>query len=674
MSVAFIAPGKALLYAPRQPVLWRALRQSATVTQPPGTGLAAIAGLSGWWDAGTLDGLHDASGASVTAWVGAVATVADKSGGARPMAPYSFAAASVPAGQPRVSGLLGAVGRNAATAGLLQPALDPDLGFQVPAVSFDSGSAWTRWLVWSRPNLRQGSGKDAQDVTLLMAGGVPVLTLQSVPAAALTLFPAAPTAAVVGAVTRRHTHSVLLRHLPGSGVDVWLDGVKVLTGQDNPIAAGSSDPMTLLHDMTPQGSAQCWLHEAATWEHAVTDADASAILQAGTRWTVGARKGVSLLFNGQSNATNWVVNDGAAQLMAQGVGWYLGALAWNVAASYGQTLDAGHGLYYVNAFYGGTFLNDPQDGSDPSTWQLGTDGTNDQAYIAGLSAEDRADICAIVWPWSETDSIRSYSEKATYKAAVRRFIALERAMVGDAATALPHLWWNAMPFGSGTSDGTQMVRETMAELAASDPDNCFCMLPMTADSDPRNEQDGDHLDAVDNVRLGRLAVPVAARALLAAGHADALTAPPIGLPLTGGPAMIHAYRESATSVLITVQHDAGTDLALNGLAAQGKGFTVMDGGSVAQPGTLVAASACARVDATHLRLTLSTPLANAAANCLLFYPYGTARIGRGNAVTDNWSSLPKPAGWDIAADLGSAWNIDFPLAATAEPLALSDTP
>jgi hypothetical protein len=165
---------------------------------------------------------------------------------------------------------------------------------------------------------------------------------------------------------------------------------------------------------------------------------------------------------------------------------------------------------------------------------------------------------------------------------------------------------------------------------------------------------------------------MAARALLAAGQGDTLGSIPAGIAALGGPRIVSAVRESATSILLTVAHDAGDDLLVPLQAANGAGFAVMDGGAVGAAGVIRVASACARVDATHLRITLSSPLTNPGG--LLFYPYGGATIGRGNAVTDNAAGLAKPAGWDIAADLGSAWSLNFPLQATAAPIPLSSSP
>jgi hypothetical protein len=59
-------------------------------------------------------------------------------------------------------------------------------------------------------------------------------------------------------------------------------------------------------------------------------------------------------------------------------------------------------------------------------------------------------------------------------------------------------------------------------------------------------------------------------------------------------------------VVLTIAHDADTDLVVPLLAASGLGFLVMDGGTVSSPGTLRRATACVRVDATHLRLTLAS--------------------------------------------------------------------
>ena len=74
------------------------------------------------------------------------------------------------------------------------------------------------------------------------------------------------------------------------------------------------------------------------------------------------------MVNGQSNAL-YGYTDGAWHLMAQGVAWYLGALAYNVLGTPGTTMIGGGALYKATAnAFNGSFLADPNDGSAPSTW------------------------------------------------------------------------------------------------------------------------------------------------------------------------------------------------------------------------------------------------------------------------------------------------------------------
>jgi hypothetical protein len=186
-----------------------------------------------------------------------------------------------------------------------------------------------------------------------------------------------------------------------------------------------------------------------------------------------------------------------------------------------------------------------------------------------------------------------------------------------------------------------------------------------------------HRDIPDNQRFGMLAAPLVARVVLSVAGGDTIESIPTGIPAVGGPVVTHVYRQSDTNLIVTVQHDCGTDLIVPATqAAVGAGWAVMDGGSVASPGVIVTATSCERLNATQLQITLAQSLVNASAACLLFYPYGTGMMGRGNSVTDNLSEVAPPAGWDIVADLGSGWSLNMPLhvpMSTASGVALSDT-
>lgn len=684
MGALLIAPGIAQSLGFGRIALWCPL--SELTGSPVGSGPVPsdISGLGAWWDAGSFGSLAGSDGTVLSGWNQAVAQLQDKSGNSVTLSPFTaLAPAGLPAATARVNGLLGGVARIAGGSGTLAPALDPDGGFQTSSALFDLSSGWTLYFVWSRPNWRQNSGYDSLPITLARAGNVPLLQADSAGGQNRLIFlPSSGPTVLITTLERRHSHAVAIRFNGGNTADVWLDGTPLVQSVTFPGASGS---LTLLHDGTAMGAAQCWFHEAAFWPRSLTDAEMIVLAQCPSRWILGARRGVTLLINGQSNAINYSLNDGAAALLVQGMAWHLGALAYNVVALTGNptayTMQSGHGLYpAVDGSYPGSFLNDPNDGSDPSTWNLGQDGLATETVVGGLNTADEADICALFWPWNETDSLRDYSEKSTFKSAVQRFLSLERGMLSAAAAGLPLISWNAIPYGS--NGGIQMHREVMWELSQDGVSDVIIGNPQTSDSNPRGSSwdpntglwsggDTAHRDSADNQRFACLAAPVVSRAILQASGGDTIKSIPAGIPTVGGPRIESAVLQSGNQVLITVQHDCGTDLKVQLQALSGAGFAVMDGGSVAYPGPIIQATSCARISATQLLVTLTQAPQSPPGSCLLFYPYGPVEIGRGNAVTDNYSEIAKPQSWDIGGDLGSDWDLDFPLAATAEPVVLS---
>jgi len=690
VSGLLVAPGGRKLTVSAGGLMLLTSAPPGVVIAPPitttGPVLSDIAGLLGWWDASTPAGLRTGAGAAVGGFSVAAANLVNAvSGGpAMALATSSGYGAASPTGfiaRPRLVGSNGGLGATLANNyGPVAPLVDNSLNASVPGLAMNGSVSRTLHLVWSRPaRASQPFNNNLPGpLTLLSIGGAPVLTLGNAGGAdALTLFGTVLSAAL----TTRHTHSVTLRWAAGGGIDAWVDDAPAATGVANAIAAGASGIGLGL------GSAGCYLHELAVWDHALSSVDMATLLtglaSVSKRWVRGPRKGIRLLAMGQSNASYFMAD--AESVLQETIRYHLGALGVDVFTgdnrlpqTSGGTTPGGTPLY---ASPGGFFLSDPGTGADPSTWAC---SASVDAILNSVGTAELPDFAGIWFYYSENDSGRNYSEKATYRGAVLAYANHLRSLVGRTAATMPLLEISALPFSGANAPaapnnvaGMYAIREAVADLAADASTGTAVVLPNTSAAWGRGAAadgtggDNNHLDGADNLRHARLAGPMIARALVAAGAADATTLP-AGLPAVGGPRIVSAQRQGAASILVTVQHDAGADLRLPGGAAQGWGWQLLDGWvSVGAPGVAIAVTTVARMSATTLLLTLASPMSNPASACRMYYGYGNQKIGRGSAVTDNYSAATRPAGCDIAADLGAAWAPDMPLAVTPYGMALS---
>ncbi len=315
MSVVLIRPGHPLLVKSGKPLLWQVSGSGAASgsgasggTGSGGSGSSgsggaggagsggsgssgsggsgsgtlypsAIAGLTGWWDAGAISGVLSPSGVALTMFGASVGSLADQSGAGAPLSVYhgGSSGTTAPIATPRLNGLLGGLGRNMVVpptlpaSGQQLPVMDPDQGLISAAMPLGSGAAWTLYLVWSRPNWRQNSTAASP---LLATDGTVVLAADNTAGSnRLVLFPGAQQTVLTTALTRRHSHAVILRNTAGSGVDVWLDGTQVATLAPNPLTSALTAPLLFLHNGGINGGAECWFHEAATWQHALAAGD-----------------------------------------------------------------------------------------------------------------------------------------------------------------------------------------------------------------------------------------------------------------------------------------------------------------------------------------------------------------------------------------------------------------
>jgi hypothetical protein len=424
-------------------------------------------------------------------------------------------------------------------------------------------------------------------------------------------------------------------------------------------------------------------------------------LQSGTAASSSGGAGSTGLSNitllsgpGQSNAGYAETQDGALLAMAQATTFYLQAAgAPAVLTSWVNQGEAGTEVSGIGvmeivtpALYAGAFLANSAgaaySAATAAAAALGVCGTGYSDYVAGLSEAQLSQVNALISYWGENDSLEfSPADKAVYKAAIVNLLAQIRGMLGKTAAELPMLFFGP-PYGLLPNYITYppTLREVWAELDADPAQNFHWAVRQTYDTISRNEfwnaatgvasggnTDGGHRSATDNVILFKRAALPAARAILAANGLSAALLP-AALGAGTGPAITDATL-SGTDLMVTVTHDGGNDLVVPLLAAQGVGFALMDGGNTASPGNIIQAISCARVDSTHLLVTLASAPVSAHTQCRLLYPWAgeywavqpDTEIGRGCAVTDNFSTIVKPVGYDINAALGNGWAANMPL-------------
>jgi hypothetical protein len=271
--------------------------------------------------------------------------------------------------------------------------------------------------------------------------------------------------------------------------------------------------------------------------------------------------------------------------------------------------------------------------------------------------------------WHENDSARTYAEKAVWKAAWQRFIALVRAEFGITTPALMPVF-DCTPMPSvGNASGHAMVYESVCELAADPTNALYVALRQMGDCDASTlgvYTGSYHTNYVSYVDFSTRASFFMGCTLDSLAGISRI---PAAMGTGAGPAITGASL-SGNVVTVNITHDAGNALVLNGNASTGAGWSVIDqGGSPDMPGVQIPAIAVSAPSATTLAITLAWPPVSATA-ARLHYPWGNDRIGYGDAVTDNRAILtyaPGIAGAESTpgASLGTSMPIQRPITLNA---------
>jgi hypothetical protein len=428
----------------------------------------------------------------------------------------------------------------------------------------------------------------------------------------------------------------------------------------------------------------------------------TAALAALGRYRTGKAPTVILTHMGQSNAGNLTAS-GSFPLSRALIAYETGALAcdWvrpsqlaNGRQLYGN--DNG-GVADTTSYLRRTTVATGAAITDPALYEAG-DTLNALFTTLGALPPYLKGCLAGIWAYyGEAASATAeaggtpYDLKSRNVGAWKNFAGKVRAWqqatngVTETPASLPILFAEMASYGPAASSGAQMVTEAYYQAAADGAG----FVPVLASMMDVADDGTAHIPAGSLVTLTMRAASAIARAVLATGKGD----PTITL-LSGaggwsqlGPQITGAVWEAGTkSVLVTVAHDAGTDLTLSAAAAsQGMGFTLRTGWTSPNArGLIYYATSASKVSATQIRVyfagtgAAAVPLPLAAGARLFYGEQGVkytldaayaptnqvqnsgafdGRFGVGNGIYDN-ASANLPGGLNPAADLGSGFAVN----------------
>jgi len=284
--------------------------------------------------------------------------------------------------------------------------------------------------------------------------------------------------------------------------------------------------------------------------------------------------------------------------------------------------------------------------TDALSWQRGAAGTALQRFIRNVMTDtDRANCLGVLWLQGEIEApTMQRGDSFIHAFALRRMLSFIRSDFGRPATgprALPAFFWTPPPYG-GVNEGQRWAREALANILDDDEMNARLVAPQTADIDLRGDLETSMPQAEDMQMIARRAALGVARCL-----GSPIRYPAFGPRIAG----VLSTNPFTTEVIIAL--DRGANIKVNGLAQDGRGW------SVTTLGETRAVHSVHRAGPTRLLLRhqIAGPR-RTIGYCL----YGE-RLGRGNAITDDWGAMG-----EMPEGMAPAWRFDMPLQPTLRPL------